>query len=99
MAGAAPKLSYCSTSYLIRTLGDVYRLPVEFDFDALAEAHRHSFEQSGVRIARFLNVVYLVYRYVPAGRPPPSQTLSSSQILRAWLYLRDKFWIGPRDNA
>ena len=71
LAGAAPELSYRSTGYLIRTLGDVYRLPVEFDFDALAEAHRHSFEQSGVRIARFLNVVYLVYRYVPAGRPPP----------------------------
>lgn len=68
LAGAAPELSYRPEGYLIRTIGDVQRLPVEFDFDALAEAHRHQFEESGVRIARFLNIVYLVYRYVPVSR-------------------------------
>jgi len=63
LAGAAPELRYRS-AYLVRTLGDVANLPVEFDFDRLAEAHRHSFDQSGVSIARFLNIIYLVYRYV-----------------------------------
>jgi len=68
LAGAAPELSYRSREYLVRTLGDVARLPVEFDFDRLAEDHRHAFEQSGVRIARFLNIIYLVYRYVSVRR-------------------------------
>lgn len=68
LAGAAPELSYRPQGYLIRTVGDVQKLPVEFDFDALAETHRHQFEESGVRIARFLNIVYLVYRYVPVTR-------------------------------
>jgi len=63
LAGAAPELRYRS-AYLVRTLGDVGKLPTTFNFDQLAEAHRHSFEESGVSIARFLNVVYLVYRYV-----------------------------------
>lgn len=67
LAGAAPELGYGST-YLVRTLGDVARLPTTFDFERLAETHKHSFEQSGVHIARFLNVVYLVFRYVPISR-------------------------------
>ena len=63
--GAATELKYMDRSYTVRTLGDVARLPTTFDFDRLAEAHRHFFEDaSGVTIARFLNVVYLVYRYV-----------------------------------
>jgi len=66
VAGAAPELSH--STYFVRTLGDVGRLPVEFNFEELAEAHRHAFEQSGVHIAKFLSVVYLVYRYVPPVR-------------------------------
>ena len=41
-----------------------------FNFEELAHAHRYAFQHSGVRIARFLNVVYLVYRFIP---PPPLQ--------------------------
>ena len=66
--GAAPELRYMDRSYLVRTLGDVRRLPTAFDFDRLAEAHRHFFAESGVSIARFLNIVYLVYRYVRVRR-------------------------------
>lgn len=62
--GAASELRYMDRSYTVRTLGDVSRLPTTFDFERLAEAHRHFFAQSGVSIARFLNVVYLVFRYV-----------------------------------
>ena len=66
--GAAPELRYGGRSYLIRTLGDVQRLPTAFDFEQLAETHRHFFAESGVSIARFLNIVYLVYRYVRVQR-------------------------------
>jgi len=62
VAGAAPELRY--GVYYVRTLGDVGRLPVHFDFDQLAEAHRFSFENSGVHIVRFLNIIYLACRYV-----------------------------------
>lgn len=67
LSGAAPELGYGST-YLVRTLGDVARLPTTFDFERLAETHKHAFERSGVHICRFLNVVYLVFRYVSARR-------------------------------
>lgn len=66
VAGAAPELSH--SSHFVRTLGDVARLPVIFNFEELAEAHRHSFERSGLHVAKFLSVVYLVYRYLPPRR-------------------------------
>jgi len=70
--GGAPELRYRST-YLVRTVGDAARIPVDFNYEELAEAHRHMFEKSGVHIHSFLNIVYLVYRYVPiARRLPPS---------------------------
>lgn len=62
VAGAAPELRY--GVYYVRTLGDVDRLPVTFDFDRLAEAHKYTFEDSGVHIARFLNIIYLAARFV-----------------------------------
>ena len=64
--GAAPELRY-ETS-IVRTIGDVARLPVTFDFERLVEAHRHAFEDSEVHVARFLNIVYLVYRFASRGR-------------------------------
>ena len=66
LPGAAPELRYQTS--LVRTLGDVARLPVTFDFERLAEAHRHSFENSEVHVARFLNIIYLVCRYVSINR-------------------------------
>lgn len=80
VAGAAPELTY--NTYLVRTLGDVGRLPVNFDFEQLAEAHRHSFSDSGVHIARFLNIVYLVYRYVPVTRYRARQNPTASRVAR-----------------
>jgi len=76
LLGASPELRY-GDPYIVRTLADVARLPVRFDFEALANAHRHSFAQSGVRVERFLNIVYLVYRFVPPARRirrPPRRT-------------------------
>ena len=67
LLGASPELRY-GAPYIVRTLADVARLPVRFDFEALANAHRHTFAHSSVRIERFLNIVYLVYRFVPPAR-------------------------------
>jgi len=67
LLGASPELRY-GNPYIVRTLADVARLPVNFDFEELANAHRHSFAHSGVRVVRFLNIVYLVYRFVPPAR-------------------------------
>jgi len=67
LLGASPELRY-GRPYVVRTLADVARLPVRFDFEALANAHRHSFAHSGVRVERFLNIVYLVYRFMPPQR-------------------------------
>jgi hypothetical protein len=69
-SGAAPELRY-GEPYLVRSLADVDRLPVTFDFETLAANHRNSFENSDVQIERFLNIIFLVYRYVhhqPAQR-------------------------------
>lgn len=70
LIGAADELQYGEEALTVRTLADVSQLPTRFDFERLAVAYRHAFEHSNLRVARFLNVIYLVYRYVP---PPPSR--------------------------
>ena len=60
--GAHGELSYGS-SYLVSGPDDVNDLPVSFDFEKLAQTHRLGFENSGVTVERFINVVYLVYQY------------------------------------
>jgi len=71
ISGAAPELRY-GEPYLVRSLVDVARLPVTFDFETLSANHRGSFENSDAQVERFLNIIYLVYRLVrqapPAGR-------------------------------
>ena len=64
--GAHGELSYGS-SYLVVGPDDVDHLPVSFDFERLAQAHRLGFENSGVTVERFINVVYLVYQYSDGG--------------------------------
>lgn len=39
-------------------------MPTSFDFDQLIHAHRHAFENSSVYVHRFVNIVYLIYRFV-----------------------------------
>lgn len=60
--GARRDLRY-GGSYLVETPDDVTRLPQEFDFDRLSAELRLQFENSDLRIERFLNVVYLVYQF------------------------------------
>ena len=51
------------TTFLVAAPDDVDRIPVEFDFERLAGDNRLQFENSYLRIVRFINVVYLVYQY------------------------------------
>jgi len=62
ISGAAPQLRF-GESVVVKTLGDVSKIPTHFDFEQLAKNHRHSFESSNVRVHSFLNVVYLVTRF------------------------------------
>lgn len=59
--GAARELGFGGT-YIVRSFSDVSRIPFTFDTEYLLDRHRGSFRDSGVRIVRFLNVVYLIYR-------------------------------------
>ena len=69
LLGASPELRH-GRPHIVRTIGDVSALPSTFDFEEVARAHRYSFEHSDVRVARFLNVVYLVTRFIPP-KPAP----------------------------
>jgi hypothetical protein len=63
VAGAAPELKFGGTT-IIRTLLDLDSIPTTFDSEKLIHSHRHAFENSNVRIHSFLNVVYLIYRFI-----------------------------------
>lgn len=63
VSGAAPELKYGATT-TVRLLSDVDNIPVVFDQDSLIAAHRRAFENSNVRIHEFVNIVYLIYRFV-----------------------------------
>jgi hypothetical protein len=61
--GAAPELKYGET-VIVKTLSDVKKIPSTFDFDQLVQTHRHAFENSSVYVHRFINIVYLIYRFI-----------------------------------
>ena len=59
--GASRELGYGDT-VIIKNLSDVASIPTSFDHEHLLASHRNVFRDSGVKIVRFLNVVYLIYR-------------------------------------
>ena len=61
--GASAHLRF-GDAVVIKTLEDVSLIPTQFDFESLISQHRHSFENSGVRVHQFVNIVYLVYRFL-----------------------------------
>ena len=63
VAGAAPELKYGSTT-LVKLLSDVDNIPTDFEQAALLRSHQRAFESSSVSIHSFVNIVYLIYRYV-----------------------------------
>ena len=66
-AGAAPELQFGETT-TVRVLADVDSIPITFDQQQLVDNHRGAFqESSNVKIHSFVNIVYLIYRYVDVG--------------------------------
>ena len=63
LSGAAPELKYGATT-VVRFLSEVDNIPTSFEQEALIAAHRRAFENSNVRIHEFINIVYLIYRFV-----------------------------------
>lgn len=59
--GASRELGHGDT-VIVKSIADVSKIPHSFDHEHLLATHRDAFRDSGVRIVRFLNVVYLVYR-------------------------------------
>ena len=55
------------SSYIVRNMYDVNNIPVNIDYDALLYTHRNAFESSNVHIHSFLNVIYLVYKFIPTA--------------------------------
>lgn len=58
---AARELRY-GNEIIVKTLPQVALIPTVFDADSLLRAHRHAFDDSGVSVHSFLNVIYLIYR-------------------------------------
>lgn len=73
--GRAVELAFYDNSTIVRTPFDVNRIPIDIDYDRLLYLHRNAFESSNVYIHSFVNIVYLIYKYVPAAarrrRSPP----------------------------
>lgn len=75
--GAHDNLSY-GDPVLVSNLDDVDRIPTQFDFETLARQQRAAFENSDVRVVRFINVVYLIYQFRDWS-PAPSRTGQARQ--------------------
>jgi hypothetical protein len=63
VAGAAPELKSGATT-IVHVLSDVDNIPSSFDQTALIDSHRRAFANSAVSIHQFVNIVYLIYRFV-----------------------------------
>ena len=63
--GRARELSFYDTSTIVQNPFDVNRIPVNIDYNRLLHEHRDVFQDSGVRIHSFINIIYLVYKYIP----------------------------------
>jgi hypothetical protein len=62
-SGAAPELSY-GDPIIIKNILDVNKIPTYFDADELIRSHSNAFDNSNVRVHSFVNIVYLIYRFV-----------------------------------
>jgi len=64
VSGAASELKYTNEPVTVRSLLDVKNIPTTFDFEQLLQARRFVFQDSGVSIDRFINIVYLIRRLI-----------------------------------
>jgi hypothetical protein len=79
-SGAAPELKYGDT-VVVKTISDISKIPTSFDADSLIASHRRAFETSNVKIFKFLNIVFLVVRFLD-GSGAAAETSRGGQIRR-----------------
>ncbi len=63
ISGAAPELKLGET-VVVKLLEDVHNIPISFDQETLIALHRGAIQDSNVHIHSFVNIVYLIHRYV-----------------------------------
>jgi hypothetical protein len=63
ISGASPELKYGET-VIVKILEDVENIPTSFDQETLIASHRGAFQNSNVHIHSFVNIIYLIYRYI-----------------------------------
>jgi hypothetical protein len=61
--GAAPELSY-GNPVIVKNITDVRKISTFFDADELIQSHRNAFDTSNVRVHSFVNIVYIIYRFI-----------------------------------
>lgn len=62
--GTRSGLRHQSNTYVVKSLLDGEDLPMQFDTDTLFQYHRGLFDSSNVTIHSFVNVVYLIYKFL-----------------------------------
>ena len=62
-SGAAPELKY-GEAVVVKSLADIGKIPTSFDSERLLAAHRRAFENSNVKVYRFINIIYLIIRFL-----------------------------------
>jgi hypothetical protein len=62
-SGIAPELSY-GNPVIVKNILDVKNIPTYFNAEELIRSHSHAFDTSNVRVHSFVNIVYIIYRFV-----------------------------------
>lgn len=65
-AGVAPELKYGEIT-VVKNIADISKIPTSFDAESLLNSHRRAFESSNVRIHQFINIIYLVIRFLDSS--------------------------------
>lgn len=67
--GAAQQFGHPDT-YFIRYLDEVHQIPTDINVADLLHTYRNAFDDSGVSIHSFINIIYLIYQYVETSPRP-----------------------------
>jgi len=82
---------------------DVDKLPIVFDTQQLMHSHQRAFAHSNLRLHSFVNIVYLIYRYVESApkmyKKKKSDVSSTSAFLDDFSRQRDQQGGGERGGG
>jgi hypothetical protein len=63
--GTSQRLRFFDRTFIVRELADLQEVPTQFDLEEVAERQKLFFEDSDLRIVKILNIVYIVYQFIP----------------------------------